>query len=69
MGLALVNITSGPLLPLAHIYQTPTLMGGRRPGGGLADTKLVTTSPGPYIPCLSSAPSLVQGASLGQESL
>lgn len=42
MGLTLVNITSGPLLPLAHIYQTPTLTGGRCPGGGLADTKLVT---------------------------
>lgn len=69
MGLALDNIPSRPLLPLAHIYQTPTLMGGRSPGGGLAETRLVTTSPGPYIPCLSSAPSLVQRFSLGQESL
>lgn len=36
MGLALVNIIPGPLLPLAYTFQTPTLTGGRSLGGGLA---------------------------------
>lgn len=51
MGLALVNIIPGPLLPLAHTCQTLILTEAEAQGECWQDPEEVTTSHNPYVPC------------------
>lgn len=66
MGLVLVNIIPGPLLPLAHMYQTPPhpTTEAEAQGEGWQGTEEETTSPNPSAP-YPSALSLVLEAYLG----
>lgn len=47
MGLALINIIPGPLLPLAHTYQNSSLPDIE----GWQNTEEAITSPKPYVLC------------------